>query len=211
MKRRRVFLISAALLVMGVFGGFFLSSKGDAGIKRPLDRVSARGVAVDPTSLSARDQAFLSSIGATTDVRLLGEVAQRAFYSAVTGSGANCFLTGPAGDVDAHFASGGCLTTADFPSATTPILDDSSFWSPRPSNGVRIVELRVLSGFAADGVVSVGVIDATGDYVATPVRNNIYREVLAAPVIARELVAKSKDGHVVYRARLARELRRHSS
>jgi hypothetical protein len=105
------------------------------------------------------------------------------FYAARRANGAFCFAV----DLDGRKAVG-CNMTPRFPSPQRPIVDFSRF-----SNGARIV------GFAADGVSTIALINASGATIATaPVIDNVY----AASNTARGAVgvtALDAQGAVVYR------------
>jgi hypothetical protein len=199
--------IAAVILVLvagaATAAGLVFGRSGGASLKMPLDRVSASGTPIPVSSLSPRDRYVLGSVHASQGVRLLCAAEGKAFYLAETESGGSCFLTGPVGNPDQRFTSAGCLAAPDFPSAKTPILDDSSFMSqPNPTG--RVIYLVALGGIAADGVARVGVTDAAGDYVSAPVHNNIYRlRPTSTDIAVRQLVAKDRTGRTIYSAELA--------
>ena len=110
------------------------------------------------------------------------------FYAARRADGTFCFAV----ELDGRKAVG-CSVTPAFPSPARPIVDFSRF-----SKGERIV------GFAADGVSSIALIDASGATIATaPVIENVYAASNAEPG-AVGVKALDAQGAVVY-ARLFHE------
>lgn len=104
------------------------------------------------------------------------------FYAARRANGAFCFAI----DLDGRKAVG-CNATPAFPSPERPIIDFSRF-----SKGARIV------GFAADGVSTIALIDASGATIATaPVIDNVYAASNTAPGAAG-VQALDAQGTVVY-------------
>ncbi len=104
------------------------------------------------------------------------------FYAARRANGAFCFAI----DLDGRKAVG-CNTAPAFPSLQRPIVDFSRF-----SKGARIV------GFAADGVSTIALIDASGATIATaPVIDNVYAASNTRPG-AVDVEAVDAQGAVVY-------------
>ena len=116
-------------------------------------------------------------------LHLLTERDGVAFYAARREDGTFCFAI----DLNGRRAVG-CNLSPAFPSPQRPIVDFSRF-----SNGARIV------GFAADGVRTVAVFDASGETIATaPVIDNVYAAANATPG-AVGVAALDPQGGVVYR------------
>jgi hypothetical protein len=104
------------------------------------------------------------------------------FYAARRANGAFCFAV----DLEGRKAVG-CSLIPAFPSPQRPIVDFSRF-----SKGARIV------GFAADGVSTIALVDASGATIAAaPVIDNVYAESNTVPG-AVGVEALDAQGAVVY-------------
>jgi hypothetical protein len=72
---------------------------------------------------------------------------------------------------------GSIMCSPDFPSATLPILDQSTF-----SGSPELASMTRLEGFAADGVSTIGILTMNGKVEAeTPVQDNVYSRVDGFP------------------------------
>jgi hypothetical protein len=140
-----------------------------------------------PTSASpfTRDSSLneaMQELGFPSRLQLLTERDGIAFYAARRADGTFCFAI----DLDGRRAVG-CSISPAFPSPERPIVDFSRF-----SNGARI------AGFAADGVRSVALVDATGARIAgAPVVDNVYAASNTVPG-AVGVEALDAEGNVVY-------------
>ena len=114
-------------------------------------------------------------------LQFLTERAGIRFYAARRANGDFCFAV----ESDRGKAVG-CNVTPAFPSRDRPIVDFSRF-----SKGAR------LAGFAADGVRTVALVDASGGQVASaPVLDNVYAAAGAPDAVG--IVARDADGNTVY-------------
>lgn len=129
----------------------------------------------------------LQQLGVPSTLHLLGTRDGISFYVARRADGKYCFAVESA----ARRGVGCDLGTpagAVFPSPERPIFDFSRF-----SHGARLV------GFAADGVASVALVDASGAVIASaPVIDNFYAEA-SPPPGAAGIEALDAHGTVVYR------------
>jgi hypothetical protein len=133
------------------------------------------------TQDSSLNQA-MQELGFPSRLHLLTERDGVRFYAARRKDGAFCFAV----DVDGRKAVG-CSVTPAFPSPQRPIVDFSRF-----SKGARIV------GFAADGVSTIALVDASGATIATaPVIDNVYAATNTTPG-AVGVEALDSQGAVVY-------------
>jgi hypothetical protein len=128
----------------------------------------------------------LRELGFPSTLQLLDERDGISFYAARRADGTFCFA------VDSTAGKGvgcdlGSPSGAVFPSPQRPIVDFSRF-----SHGAR------LAGFAADGIASVALVDASGATIASaPVVNNVYA-VANPPAGAAGVEARDTHGTVVY-------------
>lgn len=128
--------------------------------------------------------AAMQELGFPSTLQLLDERDGISFYAARRADGKLCFA------VDSANGKGlGCVLGGPaFPSPERPIIDFSRF-----SGGARLV------GFAADGVASVALLDASGAVIATaPVIDNVYANA-NPPAGAVAVEALDSSGSVVYR------------
>jgi hypothetical protein len=134
--------------------------------------------------ISGLNQA-LQELGVPSTLQLLAQRDAIAFYAARRPDGIVCFA------VDSGRGKGvgcdlGSPSGARFPSAERPIIDFSR-------DGAQ------LAGFAADGVVSVALVDAAGATIATaPVIGNVYADA-NPPSGAVGVEALDAHGTVIYR------------
>ena len=131
--------------------------------------------------------AALQELGFPATMQLLARRDGVSFYGARRSDGTFCFAV----ESSARRGVGcdnGSPSGAAFPSAERPIIDFSRF-----SDGARLV------GFAADGVATVALVDASGATIATaPVSDNVYANV-NPPAGAAGVVALDAEATVVYR------------
>lgn len=84
---------------------------------------------------------------------------------------------------------------SDFPSEEHPILD----YSPRmQAADAPLPRILWLAGFAADGIVRVGIRDSAGNVTWTPVIDNVYASNTVPATPAAAILAEDTDGNVVY-------------
>ena len=140
-----------------------------------------------PTSASpfSRDSSLnqaMQELGFPSRLHLLTERDGVGFYAARREDGVFCFAV----DLNGSKAVG-CSATPAFPSPQRPIVDFSRF-----SKGARVV------GFAADGVSTIALVDASGATIATaPVIDNVYAATNITPG-AVGVEALDERGAVVY-------------
>ncbi len=145
------------------------------------------GISNQGTTVAAGDTPFandpdlyaaMQQLGLTT-MQLLGERDGIGFYAARNPKGDFCFA------ISSTIAKGvGCRLDNEFPSARDPLID--MFSSPLQ-----------ISGFAADEVSEVAVVDSSGDTLATiPVSGNIYA-LPDPPAGAYEVEALDANGDVL--------------
>jgi hypothetical protein len=131
--------------------------------------------------------AALRELDFPSTMQLLDEREGVSFYGARRRDGRFCFAV-ESGAGKAVGCDNGSPSGAVFPSAQRPIIDFSRF-----SDGARLV------GFAADGVASVALFDASGMRIASaPVVNNVYADV-NPPAGAAGVEALDAHGAVIYR------------
>jgi hypothetical protein len=136
--------------------------------------------------LSSFTEAF-QELGVPSTLQLLATREGISFYVARRSDGKYCFAVASAGRRGAG-CDLGSPAGAVFPSPQRPIFDFSRF-----SQGERLV------GFAADGVASVALIDASGAVVdSAPVIDNVYADA-SPPPGAAGIEALDARGTVVYR------------
>ena len=151
-----------------------------------LFHFSSEGTPV-PTSASpfARDSTLSQAMRELDFPSRLHPLTEREgirFYAARRANGEFCFAI----ELDGRKAVG-CNVSPTFPSAERPIVDFSRF-----SNGAWIV------GFAADGVRTVALVDASGGTIASaPVIDNVYAASNDVPGAAG-VAALDAHGNVVY-------------
>ena len=178
---RRIALAAAlAAAAIGVPAAAFADEIG------ALFRFSNEGTPV-PTNASpfARDSSLnqaMQELDFPSRLQLLTERDGVTFYAARRANGEFCFAI----ELDGRRAVG-CNLSPAFPSRERPIVDFSRF-----SRGARVV------GFAADGVSSVALVNASGATVASaPVIDNVYAASNdAAGAVGVE--ALDPQGNVVY-------------
>lgn len=201
-------IIAVALVAVGaVFGSFAggVSANDPQADPAALERFSAEGqisaigdanrrLLDDPPGLLAGTQPKL-----TGRAFVLAERAGHRFYRLETPGNRICMAIAP-------IAGSGSFDTLScprgFPSAEVPLFDRSVVQADKES-GVRMLRVE---GFAADGVTSVGVVDAAGRLVAeTPVDENVYAfAIVPLGGELSELVAFDAYHNEVHRTRLGR-------
>ena len=138
---------------------------------------------------------MLAQIGATGAISLVGSVGDTAFYSIAGSDQGHCYAFG---SVSSGGLSGGCMPAG----AEVPAVIDMSSLVMNPADGSW--KLDTLQGIAADGIASVGFVDASGYLHTAPVTGNVYRlggqALTGGP--ASELVGLDSRGNRVFTARL---------
>jgi hypothetical protein len=157
-------------------------------------RFAPVGTPVDAADLPATERTTLEQAGIDPPVRLIREAAGVRFYTADSGDGVSCLITGIAISAQPHFGVLAC--PSDFPSAELPIYD----YSPRRAALTdRYPHLQYLAGFAADGITAVGVRDERGDVRWTDVVQNTYSSHDVPLGAATAILALGESGEVVYK------------
>lgn len=155
------------------------------------DHLANNGV---PVVVSERNADILRSGGGEPVLNRLAVRGGLTFYAGRGDTGGPCYALGPVetGGVGAL----ACLRPpASFPSPDAPILDMSGA-SIDPRTGSTT--FLGLSGFAADGVASVGVIGADGVLHDAEVRDNVYYADLPR-LQAKALIAVDASGEEIFR------------
>lgn len=138
---------------------------------------------------------MLAQIGATGAISLVGSIGDTAFYSIAGSDQGHCYAFG---SVSSGGLSGGCMPAG----AEVPAVIDMSSLVMNPADGSW--KLDTLQGIAADGIASVGFVDASGYLHTAPVTGNVYRlggqALTGGP--ASELVGLDSSGNRVFTARL---------
>jgi hypothetical protein len=174
--------------LLGLFDGTPVTS--DRLSREELHIMSAMAHGVSPR-VPASQREDLRRIEASS-LREIATRNDRAFFVADRRGGGLCVSIGTVG---ATRLFGSIVCVPDFPSPLRPILDRSVF---RGSVTQPIVSR--LEGFAADGVASVGVVNANGDLEAlTPVQDNVYSRIDGLPrQTIRRIVAFDANGKRLY-------------
>lgn len=200
MKRRKGFVavtlvaIAAAVAAAVALGGSSAGSTKD----RALSRVSNVGSRIGVTKRT-RVQFQKSGLGGT--VYNLGTEGDRTFYRFDDTAHGTCYGVGPAA------ASGGGLgviscSTAAFPSADQPVIDLSIVEIVRGSDDVHVWRAE---GLAADGVATIGFVDASGAVIAKHhVVKNLFHFPNAPSGAVAGLVGLDKSGATVFSLSYAR-------
>jgi hypothetical protein len=156
------------------------------------------GTALDRSSFSAQDRWFLDEIGETGAMAKIGERDGTTFYEGTREDGGKCFFTGSG--FGGGGLSGGCLISAQL---EQPLVDMSGVCvDPATGRG----RLGKIEGIAADGIVSVAVVDEEGVLHKTPVVGNIYKmpaadipnDLPCAGFKSRAIVALEGNGSQVF-------------
>jgi hypothetical protein len=176
--------------VIGLFDGTSVAS--DNLSADDLHALAALTDGVSPR-LPASQQEDLARLGAAS-LRQIATRDGRAFYVATRRGAGLCVSVGALGATD---PIGDILCARDFPSASRPVLDRSTFvGTPSEPHVTR------LEGFAADGVSHVGVLTKSGDITAlTMVQDNVYLRTEGLPIGAvAGIVAFDEDASRLYTA-----------
>lgn len=155
-----------------------------------LHVLGAMSAGVSPRlDVSAKES--LARVGAA-DLRRIATRDGRSYYVANTSRGGLCVTITYPGDPN-PLISYECYP--DFPSSSRPLLDRSVF-----AGSFEAPTVRLLEGFAADGVASVGLRTAGGAVEAkTDVENNVYYRNTTLPAEPiDEIVALDASGNVIY-------------
>lgn len=197
-SKARLLTIVSVLVVAGAFAAILVGRNVAVGAspsppREDLERVSNAGTDVGP---SARMQAVLERTGTAGGVvRNQGHRADKAFYRLTGTPRGTCYGIGFKTGAETDLNQIECGST--FPSTDQPILDASVIEEDQ-TGAVRVVEVQ---GWAADGVASVAVLDASDRVVAEArVSRNIYA--IDAEALRSgdgvKLIARDRNGSVVY-------------
>lgn len=163
--------------------------------QRPAGLSNTGRVVADLSPTQLRD---LRMSGIRSEVRLLGERVGHRFYISETAGGQPCFLLSKVDYSPQEFGVLACQGPEGptFPSKDYPVADFSSFFK---APGPVLPHVTRLSGFAADGVVNVAVVDEQGNSHAVRVTDNLYISLSMARFPATAIVAYDANGAEVYR------------
>jgi hypothetical protein len=191
-RRTRLTLTALVIGLAAVAGSVLALASGSAAGNGRLGFTNA-GTPIPTSSLLGEDKAFVGG-APLASVSLLSTRGDRLFYQVThVGSDTACYATG-SGSVGRRFTDSlGCPT--DF-----PILDDSFVKLDVATGAVQVL---ALSGFAADNVARVGVVDANGNTSYAPVIGNVYETTALADSPAREIDAFDSSGAKLYSIPLA--------
>jgi hypothetical protein len=197
MKRTRLLIvgvIAALTAAIAIAAAAFAGTSNDVSTGFTI----SSGTAVDRGSFSAQDHWFLDEIGETGAITKIGERDGTTFYEGTSKDGGKCFMTGARSGGGG--LSGGCPSSAQL---EQPLVDMSGVCiDPTTGEG----RLGRIEGIAADGIVSIAVVDEAGALHATPVVGNIYKMPAAdfpvdrpcAGFKSRAIVALDKNGAQVF-------------
>lgn len=194
----RIVILIVALAAAAMVSGAALSELRGQDSPR-LKQISNPGSTVAAGDLSASQLAELtSSEVAVPSLRLLDNREGTRFYTAESTKGQPCFLTSRSDAPRREFSVVACLGAGEalVPSEDRPLVD---FSAARRAPGSLLPEVQALTGFAADGVASVALVDEAGQLHSVPVRNNVYVSDELSGITAQALVALDRSGNVVYR------------
>ena len=193
MKRVTFIAGGGATIAVGIAAAVIFSSGGAVGATPPPPPAIGSGTPTARSAFSEADQAMLAQIGATGSISLVGSVGDTAFYSIAGGDQGHCYAFG---STSSGGLSGGCMPAGAEVSA---VIDMSSVVMD-PTDGSW--KLDTLQGIAADGIASVGFVDASGKLHTTPVTGNVYRldgqALTGGP--SSELVGLDSNGNHVFTA-----------
>lgn len=194
-KMRRVFLVGtlgAAVSIFVAAGAFALSTRDNPGqLTKAADRSA-------PVELSTRDRKAMegrpgAKLGGPGGAFRIAVREGRAFYR-LERAGGDCYSIGNAND-SRRLGSAACSEA--FPSAKQPVLNLSVIGGRIGSPAIYVQRGE---GFAADGIASVGFLDAGGDVVGkTTVSDNVYKLGAVPSVPVTAFVAFDRAGAIVYR------------
>jgi hypothetical protein len=197
MGRGRTLVVVAAALIAGLTAALVAAAFATGGKRSDprFDRVSNQGI--PRADVSTTDADVLRRGGGRPQLNLLAERDGFAFYSAPAQSGGTCYAVGAV--TTRRLGVLFCPNEGSvFPSAAMPILNMSG----QVFDGEGAVFLG-LSGFAADGVAKVGLVDVTGELHAADAVDNVYARRDLPRRRARALVAFDSDGNEIFRRDLS--------
>ena len=184
--RRRVLAAALAATAIGVPAAAFANDIG--GLLGFSTQGQPFAAGDTPFARVTALNAALHDLGFPSTMELIARREGVSFYAARRSDGTFCFAVDSGGTRQGVGCDNGSPAGAAFPSPQRPIIDLSRF-----SGGRRLV------GFAADGVASVALIDASGATIASaPVVDNVYAD-LSPPAGAAGVTALDANGTVVYR------------
>lgn len=191
-------LLLALLCAVLVSSAALVGSRGSAeSAERPLfSGITNAGTPVAPGSVDSRQRDLLSSSGVRGSLHRLAVVDGTAYYSALSTSGGACFLTGPSDGETARFAEIICQPAGGvFPSSSNPVLDFSTYLLDADTGKLSVVTIL---GFATDDIGSVALEGADGESVEASVVKNVYSVTAPRSIAVSRLVARSRNGSIVY-------------
>lgn len=202
------------LVVVGLFAAVVVSATALAlstqkkSTGQNSSDISRGGTPIDAEQLPKSELAFLSDL--RVDPSSVKELTNRSgvrYYVGTSSNGALCYITGVVLGPGPHFGIGSCVRTDKnrpdptqprFPSDESPILDRSVF---HKAPGAR-AEIVRFSGFAADNVAAIGVVDTAGTTHWAEAIDNVYSGGGWAPIEAAAIVARDSSGREIYRFEL---------
>jgi hypothetical protein len=201
MRTRTPWFVACAS-IMGLSLATTALTVAQTGASAPLQITTMSNGGEPVAALSARQMQQMAIIGVAGGVRLLGARAGTSFYTARSGHGGPCFLTSRSQSDEPEFAVVACTgpKAPALPSSDMPLVDFSAL---KKAPGERLPRVQWLSGFAADGVAEVGLVDESGDVHVTPVVRNVYSADGVVSESARAIVALDGAGREMHRMSLA--------
>lgn len=203
-----VVLTVATVLVASACGSSRRGNSADAETSRGWG-ISNAGKVVPTQRMPGREIAFLSDLKVDPgSVRELSERGGTRYYVGTSANSARCYITGTVLGPDPHFGIGSCVRTdpdrpdpsqPTFPSRERPVLDRSVIRQGPVNGPIRGPVVVRFSGFAADGVDAVGIVDSRGSIHWTSVVDNVYNERGWEPFEAKGIVARDAAGNEIYR------------
>jgi hypothetical protein len=195
--KAKILIASGTLAVVATSAataGVLMASGPSTNPAQRYDHLSNVGT---PVVVSRRNADILVNGAGKPVLNHLGTRDGMMFYAGPGSAGGQCYALGAA--KTGGIVVLGCLDpAAPFPSKDVPILDMSGIAGDPRTHTVTLLEL---SGFAADGVATVGLIDVNGVLHSAEVRENIYYANLPQ-VQARALVAVDLSGKEIFRRAL---------
>lgn len=212
-SRMRVAMIPAlAALLVGLSAGSLTTAYALADVGRPsadaasLSSISTEGhpVVLTPASQRVLHRTHGFPPGDTSLPRAKGRALLMAsrgptvFFRVASDRGEDCFYIGRIAERDDVYELGGGRCWR--PDSRRPMLDLSPIQASGPG-GFQVLQIQ---GFAADGVKTVAVTDASGANVAeAAVKDNVYRLTAYPPAGVVELRALDEGSNVVQHVRYA--------
>jgi hypothetical protein len=172
-------ILALVVLIVVVLVAAAVAVREGAASKAPSTTISARG---EHVAVAPRFRPMFEAYG-YDGLRLLGIVGDHAYYSVPSDDGV-CYAVGFADQIG---TPGGIKCWA----SPHPIMDFTLVEATRADPELRVYQSE---GFAADGIDTVELADATGNVIAsTKVRHNIF-QFKSVRKGAKQLVARGRDG-----------------